>query len=86
MYNILYCKIITEIFLLNLPWLSSLVPPEFDPSKKLILVKAPPKGTRLRKFCEIQEGGLNLRTTVNVFKRLFNRNIMSKEKEGSDVT
>ena len=40
MYNILYCKIISEIFLHNL----------------------------------------------NVFKRLFNRNIMSKEKEGSDVT
>ena len=50
---------------LYLPWLSSLVPPpEFDPSKKLILVKGLPKGTRPRKSCEIQGGGLNLTTTV----------------------
>ena len=42
-------------------------PPEFDPSKKLILVKALPKGTCPRKSCEIQGGGLNLTTTVRIF-------------------
>ena len=41
-------------------------PPEFDLSKKLILVTAPPKGTCPRKSCEIQGGGLNLTTTVKV--------------------
>ena len=32
-------------------------PPEFDLSKKLILVKAPPKGTCPRNLCEIPGGG-----------------------------
>ena len=48
----------------DLPCLSSLVPtPEFDPSKKLILVKGLPK----TKSCEIQGWGLNLTTTVSHF-------------------
>ena len=60
-----------KYILVRLPWLSSLVSPfpEFDPSKKLILVKGLPKGTCPRKSCEIQGGGLNLTTTV---KRLSN--------------
>ena len=40
--------------------------PEFDLSKKLILVKAPPKETCPRKSCEIQGGGLNLSNTVRL--------------------
>ena len=41
----------------KLPWLSSLVPPpEFDLSKKVILVTAPPKGTCPRNLCEIPGG------------------------------
>ena len=39
-----------------LPYLSSLVPPEFHLSKKLILVTAPPKGTCPRNLCEIPGG------------------------------
>ena len=41
----------------ELPWLSTLVPPpEFHLSKKLILVKAPPKKTCPRNLCEIPGG------------------------------
>ena len=36
--------------------ISKLVSPEFDLSKKVILVKAPPKETCPRKSCEIQGG------------------------------
>ena len=54
-----------KILLDLLPWLSTLDPfPEFDLSKKVILAKAPPKGTCPRKLCEIQ-GGLKLATTVS---------------------
>ena len=40
-------------------------PPEFDLSKKFILVKVQPKETCPRNICEIP-GGLNLTTTVRI--------------------